>query len=79
MAKFKLTAADYAAMADMKPTDRQLYLDTVVYPRFYNEKLGLTRARLHFHADIAFQNSYQAWRDDFIARASESYIPARAA
>lgn len=79
MAKFKLTAADYAAMADMKPTDRQMYLDKEVYPRFYKEKLGLTRAALQFHAEVNFQNSYQAWRDDVIARASESYIPARAA
>ena len=79
MAQFKLTAAEYAAMADMKPTDRQLYLDMQVYPRFYNAKLGMTRAALQSGADLYFQACYQAWRDDFIARPAMSYVPAQMA
>ena len=76
MAKFKLTAAEYAAMADMKPTDRQIYLDTVVWGRLYKAQCGKTRVRLYLHEELGLQNAYQAWRDDFIARPAESYIPA---
>ena len=78
MAQFKLTASDYAAMADMSDTDRQLYLDDVVYPRAYADKLGW-RAAMPSYEDIAFQGRWQDFRDDFLAAPAESYVPARAA